>query len=83
MIHAGEHEAGAVGVGGRHVLKTYKRQDTKFQPLVFAAVIGIVLVMLLVALVMRGEAKTDLAFGFGGDHPRPTTRLVGLHIPPG
>jgi len=41
VIHSSEHsEAGAVGASGRHVLKTYRRQDTKFQPLVFAAVIG-------------------------------------------
>ncbi len=61
VIHAGEHEAGAVGVSGRHVLKTYKRTDTKFQPLVFAAVIGVVLVMLLVALVLRGtETRNNL-----------------------
>ncbi len=58
IIHAPDHhEAGAVGVSGRHALKTYKRLDTKFQPLMFAAVIGIVLVMLLVALVLRGEPK--------------------------
>ena len=60
VIHAGEHEAGAVGVSGRHALKTYKRQDTKFQPLVFAVVIGVVLVLLLAALVLRGtEAKNN------------------------
>lgn len=58
VIHAPEHsEAGAKGAGGRHALKTYKRQDTKFQPLVFAVVIGVVLVMLLVALVLRGQAE--------------------------
>src|SRR4029078_3445076 len=55
VIHAPEHsEAGAIGVGGRHALKTYKRQDTKFKPLVFTAVAGSVLVTLLVSLVMRG-----------------------------
>jgi hypothetical protein len=63
IIHAPEHsEAGAVGAGGRHVLKTYKRKDTKFQPLVFTAVIGFVLVALLIALVIRsaGEPETWL-----------------------
>jgi hypothetical protein len=55
VIHAPEHsEAGSVGVGGRHALKTYKKTDTKFQPLVFAGAVGFVLVMLLVALVLRG-----------------------------
>jgi hypothetical protein len=54
IIHAPEHsEAGAVGTGGRHALKTYKRQDTKFKPLVFSGVVGYVLVALLVAIVVR------------------------------
>ncbi len=56
VIHAPEHsEAGAIGVGGRHALKTYKRQDTKFKPLVFSAVAGIVLLTILGALVLRGS----------------------------
>jgi Zn-finger nucleic acid-binding protein len=61
IIHSSEHsEAGAVGAGGRHVLKTYKRQETRFQPLVFATVIGVVLVGLLIALVLRGvEGQPD------------------------
>jgi hypothetical protein len=59
VIHSSEHsEAGAVGTSGRHALKTYKRQDTKFQPLLFAAVAGVVLLTLLVALVIRGQAAT-------------------------
>jgi hypothetical protein len=54
IIHAPEHsEAGSVGVGGRHALKTYKRQDTKFKPLVFAGVAAFVLVAVLVAIVIR------------------------------
>lgn len=54
VIHAPKHsEAGAVGVSGRHVLKTYRRQDAKFQPLVFVAVAAAVLVTLLAAIVMR------------------------------
>lgn len=58
VIHAPDHsEAGAIGAGGRHALKTYKRTDTKFQPLVFTAVIGAVLVALLIALVLRGQTK--------------------------
>jgi hypothetical protein len=60
VIHAPEHsEAGAVGAGGRHALKTYKRKDTKFQPLVFTGVVGAVLVALLVALVLRGMGGID------------------------
>jgi hypothetical protein len=60
VIHAPEHsEAGAVGAGGRHVLKTYKWKDTKFQPLVFTAVIGSVLVALLIALVFRSSGPPE------------------------
>ena len=57
VIHEAEHEAGAVGVSGRHALKTYKKQDTKFKPMMFAGVIGAVLVLMLVALVLRGTAE--------------------------
>jgi hypothetical protein len=58
VIHAPDHsEAGAVGTSGRHVLKTFRKQDTKFQPLMFAAVAGVVLVVLLVALVLRGQGE--------------------------
>ncbi|MEX0641206.1 MAG: hypothetical protein WD468_00815 [Pirellulales bacterium] len=60
IIHAPDHsETGAVGAGGRHVLKTYKRKDTKFQPLLFTAVVGFVLVALLVALVMRSAGMHE------------------------
>jgi hypothetical protein len=60
IIHAPEHsEAGAIGIGGRHVLKTYKRKDTKFQPLVFTGVVGFVLVALLIALVLRSIRPLD------------------------
>lgn len=60
VIHAPEHsEAGAVGISGRNVLKTYKRTDTKFQPLVFTAVVGSVLVALLVALVIRSTGSPE------------------------
>jgi len=58
VIHAPDHsESGAVGKGGRHVLKTFRRQDTKFQPLMLAIVAGVVLTTLLVALVLRGTSK--------------------------
>jgi hypothetical protein len=61
IIHAPEHsEAGAIGAGGRHVLKTYRRRDTRFQPLVFTGVIGFVLVALLVALVLRSLGQTEI-----------------------
>src|ERR1700748_3832091 len=54
VIHAPDHsEAGAGDAKGRNVLKTFKRKDTKFQPLLFTGVIGAVLVALLAALVIR------------------------------
>jgi hypothetical protein len=60
VIHAPVHsEAGAVGAEGRHALKTYKRKDTKFQPLVFTGVLGFVLVALLIALVLRSTGQID------------------------
>lgn len=60
VIHAPEHsEAGAVGAGGRHALKTFKRKDTKFQPLIFTGVIGAVLVALLAALVVRSQGNPE------------------------
>jgi len=55
VIHAPDHsEAGAIDSKGRNVLKTYRKTDAKFQPLVLTAVAGFVLVTLLVALVLRG-----------------------------
>src|SRR5689334_4506098 len=60
VIHAPVHsEAGAVDSKGRNVLKTYKRKDTKFQPLLFTAVIGAVLVALLAALVIRSSGPPE------------------------
>src|SRR5258708_29848313 len=61
IIHAPDHsETGAVEASGRNVLKTYKRRDTKFQPLLFTAVIGSVLIALLIALVIRSSGPPEL-----------------------
>jgi hypothetical protein len=61
IIHAPDHsETGAVDASGRNVLKTYKRRDTKFQPLLFTAVIGSVLIALLIALVIRSSGPPEL-----------------------
>ena len=63
VIHAPEHsEAGAKGAGGRHALKTYKKKDTKFQPLLFAAVAGVTLVTFLVAMLLRGAESLQAAW---------------------
>jgi hypothetical protein len=65
VIHAPDHsEAGAIGVGGRHVLKTYKRTDTKFQPLIFTGVVAAVLVALLIALVLRSSTQGNVDVWF-------------------
>jgi hypothetical protein len=53
IIHAPEHEAGAIGVSGRHVLKTYKWQDAKFKPVIFAGVAGFVLLALFLAIMVH------------------------------
>src|SRR4051794_19771561 len=61
IIHAPDHsETGSVDASGRNVLKTYKRKETKFQPLMFTAVIGAVLVALLIALVVRSSPQQDM-----------------------
>lgn len=62
MIHAPELEAGAKGVDGRNVLKTYRKKDVKFKPLMFAAVAGVTLVTFLVALLLRGSEMLQTAF---------------------
>ena len=67
------------------MLKTYKRKDTKFQPLVFTAVVGFVLVALLIALVIRstGHAR-DVAQGrwprssLVRRSPGPATRFFAM-----
>ncbi|HEX3601691.1 MAG TPA: hypothetical protein VHU84_16175 [Lacipirellulaceae bacterium] len=61
VIHAPDHsESGAVGAGGRHALKTYKRTDSKFKPLVFTSVVGFVLVAILIALVIRSSGPPEV-----------------------
>ena len=61
IIHAPEHsEAGAIGVSGQHVLKTFRRKDTKFRPLVFSGVVGCVLIALMIALVVRSAGPPEL-----------------------
>jgi hypothetical protein len=60
IIHAPNHsEAGAIGISGQHVLKTFKRKDTKFQPLLFTGVVASVLVALLIALVIRSTGPPE------------------------
>ena len=53
VIHVPTHtEAGAVGADGVHTLKTLRKKDAKFRPLVFSVVLGIALVVLLLAVLL-------------------------------
>ena len=55
VIHVPEHsEAGAVGAGGLHSLKTFRKKDAKFRPIVLVVVLGAALVVLLLAVLVRG-----------------------------
>lgn len=57
VVHEPVHsEAGAVSASGRHTLKTFRRRDARFRPITLAAVLGVVLVTLLVAFLLRGSA---------------------------
>jgi len=59
VVHAPDHsEAGSVGVGGRHALKTYGRKETKFKPLWFAGIAGAVLATVFLAILMRSGDST-------------------------
>ena len=82
IIHTPEHsEAGAIGAGGRHALKTYKRKDTKFQPLVFTGVVGFVLVALLIALVLAQRwPGRNVGDGRRGDRVGTAARLGRVHL---
>lgn len=53
VIH--EAPSGPVDAKGRSVLKTYRRQDGKFSPLIAGAAVGVTAVALLVAFLLRGQ----------------------------
>jgi hypothetical protein len=61
VIHAPEHsERGAVDSKGRHILKPIAFEDTKFQPVVFAALALITILIFVGAYLLRGQANAPL-----------------------
>ncbi len=58
VIHEAPPE-GPVDSKGRSLLKTKRRTDAKFQPLVAAAVAGVVLLALLAAFLLRGRLPSE------------------------
>ena len=59
VIHAPEHEAGAVDSKGRSVLKPIKRKETKFNTTVFAVVAGLVVLGIAVAWLVGNSDMGD------------------------
>jgi hypothetical protein len=58
VIHAPEHtERGAVDAKGRHVLKPIAFEETKFRPVLFAAIVVAAIVVLVAAYLMRDNAS--------------------------
>lgn len=61
VIHAPEHsELGSKDAAGRHVLKPIAFEETKFQPVVFAAIAGTTILLFIVAYFLRGTAGVPL-----------------------
>jgi hypothetical protein len=60
VIHAPEHsEEGARDAQGRYVLKPVARKDTKFQPLVAVGIGAAAILVLLVAVLLRGSVDEN------------------------
>lgn len=61
VIHAPEHtERGAVDSKGRHVLKPIAFKETKFQPLLFAVLVVVAILVFVAAFLLRGHANWPL-----------------------
>jgi hypothetical protein len=61
VVHAPEHsERGAVDAKGRSVLKPVAFEDARFQPLVFAGIAVLAIIVFIVAYLMRGAANIPL-----------------------
>lgn len=56
VIH--EQPSGPVDSKGRSVLKTFRRQDSKFSPLMALSAVGVVVVACLVAFLLKGFVAT-------------------------
>lgn len=57
VIH--EQPSGPVDAKGRSVLKTYKRKETKFSPIVAAIAAGVAIIAVVAAFVLRGSVQED------------------------
>jgi hypothetical protein len=56
VVHAPEHsELGAKDAKGRHVLKPIAFEETKFSPLWFAAIAGVAIIVIVIAVFLRGS----------------------------
>jgi len=61
VIHTPEHsELGAKDAKGRHVLKPIAFEESKFQPVVFAAIAAVALIVLIVAILLRGSEQIGM-----------------------
>jgi len=59
IIHAPEHEAGAVDAKGRNVLKPLKRKEAKFNWNLFVAISGLVVLCLATTWLLGRSELTD------------------------
>lgn len=57
VIHEREFEAGAKDAQGRNVLKPVARKDTKLNPVILVAVVGLVILVLVAAFMLRGQEE--------------------------
>lgn len=57
VIH--ERPTGPVDSKGRSVLKTFRRKDAKFQPIIAAAAAGVTLLALLAAFLLKGNVAEN------------------------
>ncbi|TWT36282.1 hypothetical protein KOR34_11860 [Posidoniimonas corsicana] len=66
VIHAPDETSGPKDAKGRSVLKTAKKKDAKFNPIMAGAVGGVVLLMLLAAFLLRGQEEKSIVALAGG-----------------
>lgn len=59
VIHAPELEAGATNAAGKNVLKPIKRKETKFSLNITVATVGLVLLSIAIAFMLRGGSLGD------------------------
>lgn len=57
IIH--EQPTGPVDAKGRSVLKTFRRKDSKFSPLIAGAAVGVALLAVVAAVLMKGAVQEN------------------------